>query len=218
MDPDNLRLNLLPAEKATVTPRGIRFHGVFYSCERAVREQWFSRARVKGDWREDVVFDPRITDFIYLKPPGALRFETCTLVKAEQRFQGRAWAEVVEVSEIQKEQKELAATDDRQAEAAYRVKAEGIVTVATEQTAAVQNSQSKRSRLAGIRKNWEIERASERHTNATRPSDVDDGRAEKIVNLPSVKSEDDGDSASLKMLDKLKKQTEQQRKHEIPSF
>ena len=81
------------------------------------------------------------------------RAEVCRLLDADQRFQGRAWVELTEASQIQKEQRELAATDDRQAEIIYRTQVARIVATAKEQTASVQNNQSKQARLKGIRGN-----------------------------------------------------------------
>lgn len=35
-----IMLNLMPKGDATVTFKGIRFKGMYYSCERAIQEQW----------------------------------------------------------------------------------------------------------------------------------------------------------------------------------
>ena len=45
VSPDILKLNLLRTTEASVTYRGIRFEGLFYSCDLALKEQWFIRSR-----------------------------------------------------------------------------------------------------------------------------------------------------------------------------
>ncbi|WP_346344141.1 Mu transposase C-terminal domain-containing protein, partial [Magnetospirillum sulfuroxidans] len=62
-----VRLALMPSDDATVTAKGIRFWGCFYSCAKALEEHWFERARQKGNWKVRVSYDPRLMDDIYVQ-------------------------------------------------------------------------------------------------------------------------------------------------------
>lgn len=44
--------------EAWVTPVGIFFRGDYYSCRKALKEQWFQRAREAGAWTIDLLLDP----------------------------------------------------------------------------------------------------------------------------------------------------------------
>ncbi len=192
MDPSLLRMNLLPPAKATVTSKGICFKKVFYACERAIKERWFVRARTTGTWKIDIAYDPRSVDFIYLRPDGNTPPEACKLVDPDQRFHGRAWVELHAQAQVQKMQKELAATSDRQSKTDFRAKADAIVSSAAEQTKTAQTGQSNRARVTGIRANRKLEREHERRLAVlTKPleeeklmEDIDPGKSHE----PDVES------------------------------
>lgn len=97
---DVVKLALMPRAKAVITERGIRFKRMYYSCDSALREQWFARARGKGRWEVEVSYDTRKADVIYLlnKDGG---FEPCKLVDADARFKGASLEEVEDFFERQ---------------------------------------------------------------------------------------------------------------------
>jgi len=110
VDSDILRLNLLPTDQASVTYQGIRFQGLIYSCDLAMREQWFVRARERGSWRIPVAYDPRRLDYIYLRLEDKGRLEKCQLIEAEKVFRGKDWYETIDHFEAKKRDKETART------------------------------------------------------------------------------------------------------------
>lgn len=61
---------LLPTTEASVTPQGIYYHGAHYTCPRAVRENWFSKARDKR-FKVTISYDKRDADRIYVHDPKA---------------------------------------------------------------------------------------------------------------------------------------------------
>ena len=63
---EKVRYALFPKEDASVTERGIAFHDMFYTCPEAVRENWFSLARMNGRRKVTVAYDPSSTAFVYL--------------------------------------------------------------------------------------------------------------------------------------------------------
>jgi hypothetical protein len=83
--PDVVKLSLLPRDTATVTLQGIRFKGLFYSCERAISEQWFVKARHSGTWAMEASYDPRKPEVIYLNLRNG-KLEPCQLLPRDERF------------------------------------------------------------------------------------------------------------------------------------
>jgi putative transposase len=168
---DILRLNLLPTEQASVTYRGIRFQGLLYSCDLALREQWFVKARARGSWKIDVAYDPRNLTEIYLRLEGGQQLERCQLIEAEYTFRGRNLYETLNYFEARKQRQELSRSRKQQSRAAMNAQIEQIINEAKEKTArALENSpeQSKRARIQGIRENRRQERDSERKSQAWR--------------------------------------------------
>jgi putative transposase len=83
---DILRLNLLPLETVTVTEKGIPFHGRHYSCETAIRENWFVR---DGKMRKVQIHqDPRNVDKLFLRLDNGRRYEECSLLDIYSRYKG----------------------------------------------------------------------------------------------------------------------------------
>jgi putative transposase len=166
MTPDIVRLNLLPTAEASVTARGIYYKGLYYTCELALREQWFVKARMQGRWKVSIAYDPRSLDIIYLRLNESRHLEVCQLTEADQRFKGRDWHEVIDYFEEQKQTQEIANTRQQQSKATFHAQLEHLVLEATEQTEKHQIGQSKRSRLKDIRENRKLERENERDAGA----------------------------------------------------
>lgn len=148
---DILRLNLLPSEQASVTFRGIRFQGLLYSCDLALQEQWFVRARERGSWKIDVAYDPRSLNNIYLRLNRGQQLECCQLIDAEQTFRGRDLYETLDHFEIRKQQQEISRSRSQQSRASLNAQVEQIIIEAKEQISTAlenaigQSKQSKRS-------------------------------------------------------------------------
>lgn len=168
---DVLRLNLLPSGEATVTHHGIHFQGLFYSCNLAIQEQWFVRARERGSWKIPVAYDPRSLSEIYLRLHDGQKLEICQLIDAEKTFLVRDIHEAQDYFETRKQQKELARSRKQQSKAALNAQVEQIISEATQQTVSAQERvplPSKRSRTQGIRENRKHERDQERIAQAWR--------------------------------------------------
>lgn len=97
---DVVRLALMPQDEATVTKQGILFNNMYYSCDRALREQWFVKARVQGRWNVPVSYDKRKVDVIYIINKDKT-FEFCLLLEADARFKGSSFEEVQDYFEDQ---------------------------------------------------------------------------------------------------------------------
>jgi hypothetical protein len=198
--PEILRLNLLPGEKASVTYRGIRcFQGLLYSCDLALRENWFARAREKGSWKIDIAYDPRKLDNIYLRLDGGRRLEFCHLIDADKTFRGKDWYEATDYLELRGQDKDRAKSRKQQSKAVLNAQMEQIIAEATEQTTKGLESVgqlSKRSRIKGIRQNRKEEREMERESQAwTFGKAESTGESAKVV--PLIVSIDEQQSREL---------------------
>jgi len=111
---DQARLHLLPGGEATVTPEGIRFNKLFFTCNRAVDEGWFETARSQRNYKILVAYDPRKCDTIYLRGPRTKTLEPMTLVESCSAFQGWTWAEIKEYQKRKMEEAEENRTQELQ--------------------------------------------------------------------------------------------------------
>ena len=193
-DPDVIRANMLPGEKATVTGRGIKFRGLYFSCDRAIKEGWFEQARSKKSWRIDVAYDPRTVDKVFLRTSDGRPTEPCDLLPADQRFRGASWPEVEDFFLSQKEVQENSMSNDLQSRANFQSQVEKIVKNAQAESAADNRGLTKVARLRGVDKNREQERCLEYATKAAidpdsirnnEESGVNDLKSETYVPPPS---------------------------------
>lgn len=92
---DTIKLCLMPADTALVTPKGIKFKGLHYLNERAVAEQWFETARAKGSYRVDISYDPRNMGQIYIRNIAGAAFEPCFLAEWEMKWNGKSLDELI---------------------------------------------------------------------------------------------------------------------------
>lgn len=105
MEPELLQVALSQRAQATVTPRGIKFHALFYQCETAMEENWFSTARIKRGWKIDIAYHPSAMERIYwLKKNGEP--EECTQTEdSRSRYSGDTLEEIDWMQRRQKQQK-----------------------------------------------------------------------------------------------------------------
>lgn len=52
---------------ATVTPKGVRFRNLYYSCPRAISERWFENAKISGGWDIKILYNPVNFKLIFLE-------------------------------------------------------------------------------------------------------------------------------------------------------
>lgn len=185
--PDAIKLSLLPRDKASVTAQGIQFKGMFYSCELAIQEQWFVRARKSGRWSMTASYDPRKPEVIYLHQGGG-KLESCQLLPKDERFSNLPIEEILEYQEIQKQKAVLYEPRRMESSGELNTMIDHVVDGAYEQTkAAKSNPESSRSQLKHIRKNraeaneqlrdeqaWDLRPQSKQQTSQD-PHDDNDG-------------------------------------------
>ena len=98
---------LLQKGEACVTGKGIRFNSLFYTCETAVTEKWFERARVSGTYTIPVRYSSLSCERIYFKGREG-EYIPCSLVNAYSSYGNYTEADMA-----------LAHENDLAAEAAY---------------------------------------------------------------------------------------------------
>lgn len=163
LPPEIVRLHLLPTATASVTPKGIYFQSLYYTCAKATVEQWFVKARVSGRWKIQIAFDPRNLDNIYLYDDADKELTTLHLIDSTETFKGRDWYETVDYFELKNIAEYVAQTDLIQSQAEFHAAIESIVKEGrslSSQYKAPNNQQSVNS----IRENRAAEREHERST------------------------------------------------------
>lgn len=99
-DRDIVRLNLLPKEKASVSRAGIKFHGLYYSCDLAILEQWYFD---KNKRTVDVVYDPRSTNHVYIPDEKGKSFVICDLLEKSSTYKEMSFDEVDYLEELKED-------------------------------------------------------------------------------------------------------------------
>jgi len=102
---DAVKLALMPQIDATVTERGIRANGMYYSCDLAIQEQWFTRARRGKSWKIRASYHPREINYIYLimgKDSPLKCRRLADLDDENERFHGCCLEDVQEYFELDK--------------------------------------------------------------------------------------------------------------------
>jgi len=202
-----VRLNLLPRKQAAITPHGIRFEReLYYTCELALREGWFTRAGRRGMMKVEVAYDPRSVDSIYLSLEGGRRLEPCHLTAASAKtFRGRDWHEVVDFTALEAQAKDAARTRLIRSEAHAHALQKQIVDEAMEKTKAAlvaTGRQSKSARTQGISANRAHERQSERERDAWRLGAQEAARRSPAP--PDTGDEDEGYVPALSKLSRIR--------------
>lgn len=100
-----VRFSLLPVDDATITVNGIRLMGLFYTCQKAIEERWFDKARQGGVRKVKVSYDPRDRDEIYLHDSASpMQFQACQLTERSRAYRKTS---VWEVEQSQKNEKQI---------------------------------------------------------------------------------------------------------------
>ena len=156
--PQNLvRLALMPSDKASVTERGVRFKGLFYSSDKALSNLWFEKARAKGTYGVKISYDPRDMSAIFVEDPKSREIIRCELVDWESKYAGKQLDEVRYEQEKENIQKKKHKVRETEAKVNLGRQIESIVDSA-EKMATNDNTASKAERIGNIRSNRKNER------------------------------------------------------------
>lgn len=197
-DPAIIKMSLLPQAKATVTFKGIRFQGMFYSCERAIREQWFVKARSQGTWDLKASFDPRKLEIIHLHMGNGV-IESCKILPRDERYKDLILEEVIDHQEVQKQKGCQHESRRRQSHAELEAFTNDIVENAITLTEnAKPQSMSKSKRTSDIRANRKKENAQLREQEAWVPgqdgSESEQMEQCEVIGFPNGNKIDESES------------------------
>lgn len=163
---DIVKLNLMPAARATVTEKGIKFKNMFYSCDKAIEEMWFEKARNKRGWKENVSYDPRNMDYVYVRSEDGKSFEKCFLLD-KRRYSSKTLDEINYLDAFDQLKKEKDTGNRLQSKVDLFSDIESIVSEAEKMTNEQQDkSISKTSRIKSIRQHRKEEKLENRKTEA----------------------------------------------------
>ncbi|MGK8612934.1 hypothetical protein ACRS4M_10750 [Streptococcus pneumoniae] len=165
---DIVKLNLMYKGNASVTKAGIIFKGMAYTCDIAIKEQWFATARAKGSWPIKVAYDPRTTNAIYIWLDEGRKFEICHLFEREERYFNKRFEEVEDLLEIEKQGKKEKSNETMRAKIELDAYVNSIVQEATKKTNEVvqQSDLSNLQRTKNIRGNRKFEKEQNRQEEA----------------------------------------------------
>ena len=168
---DLIKLNLMPTEQARITERGIRFKSMYYTCEKAIKEMWFEKARSQLLSKEEkslkISYDPRQMDFIYLPSPDGRDFEKCCLIDPDERYTHKTIYEVEYLLAYEELQRKKREGQQLQNEVDLMAKIESIAHRAEQETEKYQDkSQSNLQKTSGIREHRAEEKAQRREVEA----------------------------------------------------
>ncbi len=174
---DIVKLNLMPAEKATITAKGIKFKkDLYYICDKAIKEQWFERARnkllTKDEKSLNISYDPRKPDFIYLRSPNGREYEKCFIIDPDNKYKGKPFDDIEYLFAYENYQHQKYQGKQIQQEINLMSEIESVVKQATTLTDVVKDKTlSKNERVKGIRDNRAFEKEKRREQEGFELSD-----------------------------------------------
>lgn len=187
---DIVKLNLMPRDKGTVTGRGIRFKGIFYGSNMALKQKWFEKAKNEGSWKVDVSYDPQNMDYIYFITDNGSNFEKCYLLNHEDRYKNKTLEEIQVLLQYEKLKSNENKDTELQAKTDLIADIEAIVKESNEYAKKTQNKgESNAKRLKHIRKNRAREKFINRERESWNLGEEDVNR--KVINLDNVSFEEE---------------------------
>lgn len=187
VNPDTVKFYLMPRDKATVTAKGIKFKGMLYSCETAIKESWFILARKDGTWKVEISFDPRNINNIYLHTKNESLFEVCSLLEHQERYQDKAIEEIEQL--IKKEKQDFKKNEHYllQEEINFFSNIESIVEESVKKTKQTQTSNiSKSQKTKSIKENRQIEKSIQREQESFQIGIAKKSKVVEVINFENT--------------------------------
>lgn len=161
-----VRLAVMPTAKATVTGKGIRFKGVFYSSDRAIRESWFEKARSGKSWQVAISYDPRDMTNVYIWNQDSKSYDVCSLLDWNGKNAGKCLDEIVYEQRKEKLLSQQLKVSETEAKVNLNAEIDSIVSQAKNMGKGLP-SKSKKERVSQIKENRRQERESMRMTESS---------------------------------------------------
>lgn len=204
VDREVLRLNILPKGRASVSRAGIRFKGLYYSSDKAVKEQWFVNLKVRSI---EVVYDPRNMSKIYIPYNNGLDYDECYLIDASLQYKDCLLEEIIFNEELDSELKDKALREQNQNNIDLEKEIDKIVKQAKKEKAKdINYNKSPNQKIKGIKKNRAIEKELNRQDEGfSLGKDIEKAdRIAEVIELPTAKK-DTEETGYNKLMDLIKK-------------
>ena len=201
---EQVRLAVMPSDRATVTEKGIRFKGLFYSSDRAVRESWFAKARSKKKWPVSISYDPRDMTTIYVRNGSDKSYDRCSLLDWNGKNAGKCLEEIVYEQSKEKIAAKQLKTSATEAKVNLNAEIDAIVAEAQEKSKGLP-AKNKSERVSHIKENRRNERKAIQAAAATMENIAE------TANVPVSPISDDRMSPTLR---KIKQKMEERLKNE----
>ena len=156
---EHVRFAVMPTARATVTGKGIRFKNIFYSCDRAIHESWFEKARSGKTWPVSISYDPRDMTNIYIWDQGNVNYDTCYLLDWNSKNAGKCLDEIVYEQRKEKLAAQQLKITETEAKVNLNAEIDSIVSEAKNMGKGLPQK-SKKERLSQIKENRKQERDS----------------------------------------------------------
>lgn len=205
---DIIKLNLMPSNYALVTTKGIKFKYFYYSCENAVKEMWFEKARNRGSWKVNISYDPRNMNNIYIRSEDGRNFEKCFLLESQTRYFNKTLDEIEYLIAYER----LNRSEDKKRELQQKVDllsdVENIVNNAEKTTNSVQDKdESKAAKIKNIRENRKNEKMLNRDKEAFVLGQNTTNEKGKVLDTKGILQKEDNDYANdLELLERMQKE------------
>lgn len=204
VDRDVLRLNILPKGKASISRAGIRFKGLYYSSDKAIKEQWFIKNNVRNI---EIVYDPRNMNNIYIPYDDGLGYDECYLISTSIQYKDCILEEIIFNEELALELKEKESKEQNQNNIDLEKEIEKIVNKAkSEKENDVDYNKSSAQKLKGIKRNRTVEKQINREAEGFYLGQQSDNQANKIAEVielvkpDEAKEEPSGNKRLMKMI------------------
>lgn len=186
-DADTVRFYLMPTDKATITPKGIRFKGMLYSCKTAIKESWFIVARNKRSWKVDISYDPRNVNNIYIHTQNENLFELCSLLEHQDRYKDKIIEEVEQLIDTERNNFKNEEHNLLQEEINLYSSIESIVENSIKSANETQTGKlTKAQKTKSIRGNRQIEKTLQRGKEAFHLEKANENCDEEIIEFNDV--------------------------------
>ncbi len=190
---DIVKLNLMPADVATVTEKGLKFKNMLYSSQTLITDRWFEIARNKRSWKENIAYDPRNMNFVYIKTDNNKGFIKCEMLD-KRLYDNKTLDEIDYLNAYQKRKLDRKQESILQSEVDFFTKIETIVNEADKMTSEQRDKTvSNASRTKNIRQKRHLERNNEKTKNAfildTKNEPQQEDTSQKVIPINGVQGE-----------------------------
>jgi len=204
VDREIFRLNILPKGKASISRGGIRFKGLYYSCDKAIKEQWFINLKVRS---VEIIYDPRNMNKIYIPHDSGLDYEECNLTDVSLQYKDCLLEEIIFNGELESELREKDLRGQLQNNIDLDKEIENIVEKAKkEKLNDIDYNKSANQKLKGIQRNRSVEKEINRQRESfILGDDIDNnGEVAQVIELPVAKEEKEK-NGNDRVMEKIKR-------------